>query len=54
MMKNGIVGNVPSGEKQRTDVDKVAFQPNAICILSLLASVSMYTSSNSLSAWLRL
>ena len=54
MMKNGIVGNVPSGEKQRTGVDKVVFQPDAICILSLLASVSMYTSSNSLSAWLRL
>jgi len=50
-MMNGIVGNVSSDEKQRIGVDKVA-QPDVTCILSLLASVSMYTSSNSLSAWL--
>jgi len=41
MMKNGTVGNVPSDEKQRAGVDRVASQPDAICILSLLASVSM-------------
>jgi len=50
MMMNGIVTTAPSDEKRRAGVDKVASQPDAICILSLLASVSMYTSSNSLSA----
>jgi len=54
MMMNGIVGNVPSGEKQKTGVDEVTSQPDAICMLSLLASVSMYTSGNSLGAWLGL